>query len=79
MTISRLDQDRYFMCRMDDFKTLADVIEQVPLDLSVRYVFCLAPISVQKPFVVAALLIVYINYIIIKLCHFIVFIDGSEV
>jgi len=47
---SELDQDTFFMCKLDDFKFLADMIEHVPLSLRVRYVFCCAPISVKQPF-----------------------------
>ncbi|KAH9492113.1 RNA helicase [Bulinus truncatus] len=48
--ICALDSTTYFMCKMDDFKFLADMIEHVPLPLRVRYVFCCAPISVKQPF-----------------------------
>ncbi|XP_059175521.1 ATP-dependent RNA helicase SUV3 homolog, mitochondrial-like isoform X2 [Physella acuta] len=45
-----LDKNMFFMCKMDDFKFLADMIQHVPLPLRVRYVFCCAPISVKQPF-----------------------------
>ena len=51
MTLSQLDSDKYFMCNVDDFKFLADMIEHVPLNLRVRYVFCCAPIPKKQPFV----------------------------
>ncbi|XP_005092180.1 ATP-dependent RNA helicase SUPV3L1, mitochondrial [Aplysia californica] len=51
-----LDQDTFFMCKNDDFKFLADMIEHVPLSLRVRYVFCSAPISVKQPFACAMFL-----------------------
>lgn len=51
-----LDQDTFFMCKLDDFKFLADMIEHVPLSLRVRYVFCCAPISVKQPFACAMFL-----------------------
>ena len=51
MTLSQLDSDKYFMCNMEDFKFLADMIEHVPLSLRVRYVFCCAPIPKKQPFV----------------------------
>ncbi|KAI0231409.1 ATP-dependent RNA helicase SUPV3L1, mitochondrial [Lamellibrachia satsuma] len=51
VTLSELDNDRYFMCHIDDFKFLADMIEHVPLQLRVRYVFCCAPIMRKQPFV----------------------------
>jgi ATP-dependent RNA helicase SUPV3L1/SUV3 len=51
VTLSQLDNDKYFMCNVDDFKFLADMIEHVPLNLRVRYVFCCAPIPKKQPFV----------------------------
>lgn len=53
---SELDQDYYFMCKLDDFKFLADMIEHVPLSLRVRYVLCCSPISVKQPFACAMFL-----------------------
>ena len=41
----------YFMCNIDDFKFLADMIEHIPLPLRARYVFCCAPINKKLPFV----------------------------
>lgn len=51
VTLCQLDNDKYFMCNVDDFKFLADMIEHVPLQLRVRYVFCCAPIPKKQPFV----------------------------
>lgn len=51
VTLSQLDSDKYFMCNVDDFKFLADMIEHVPLALRARYVFCCAPIPKKQPFV----------------------------
>jgi hypothetical protein len=51
VTLSELDNDKYFMCNVDDFKFLADVIEHVPLPLRARYVFCCSPIPKKQPFV----------------------------
>jgi ATP-dependent RNA helicase SUPV3L1/SUV3 len=51
VTLSTLDNDKYFMCNVDDFKFLADMIEHVPLALRARYVFCCAPIPKRQPFV----------------------------
>ena len=56
VTLSQLDSDRYFLCKVDDFKFLADMIEHIPLQLRVRYVFCCAPISQNRPFVCAMFL-----------------------
>jgi len=46
-----VDDARYFMCNVDDFKFLADMIQHVPLPLRARYVFCCAPINRKMPFV----------------------------
>ncbi|KAL7677906.1 hypothetical protein ACOME3_004136 [Neoechinorhynchus agilis] len=49
--LCRLNSDLYFLCNIDDFKFLADLIDHVPLDLRSRYVFCCAPINKKEPFV----------------------------
>ncbi|XP_070539645.1 ATP-dependent RNA helicase SUPV3L1, mitochondrial-like [Ptychodera flava] len=46
----------YFVCNMDDFKFLADMIQHIPLDLRVRYTFCCAPINKKHPFVCTSFL-----------------------
>ncbi|KRZ60819.1 ATP-dependent RNA helicase SUPV3L1, mitochondrial [Trichinella nativa] len=51
VSLSAVDESRFFMCNVDDLKFLADMIEHVPLTLKVRYIFCMAPISRKKPFV----------------------------
>lgn len=51
VSICRMDNARYFMCHIDDFKFLADMIQHVPLPLRARYVFCCAPINRKVPFV----------------------------
>ena len=51
MHLCKLDHDNYFMCNMEDFKFLANMIEHIPLPLRVRYVFCCAPISSTQTFV----------------------------
>ncbi|KAK2145127.1 hypothetical protein LSH36_701g02017 [Paralvinella palmiformis] len=56
VTLSQLDSDRYFLCKVDDFKFLADMIEHIPVQLRVRYVFCCAPIAQNRPFVCAMFL-----------------------
>lgn len=62
VTLSQLDSDKYFMCNIDDFKFLADMIEHVPLQLRARYVFCCAPIPKKQPFVCAMFLKVLATY-----------------
>lgn len=51
MSLSTVDDALYFMCNIDDFKFLAEMIQHVPLPLRVRYVYCCAPINRRMPFV----------------------------
>ncbi|XP_077992177.1 ATP-dependent RNA helicase SUPV3L1, mitochondrial-like [Glandiceps talaboti] len=46
----------YFVCNMDDFKFLADMIQHIPLNLRVRYTFCCAPINKKHPFICTSFL-----------------------
>lgn len=56
VSLSTVDDSLYFMCNVDDFKFLADMIQHVPLPLRARYVFCCAPINRKMPFVCAMFL-----------------------
>jgi len=49
-SLCRLDDNLYFMCQMNDFKILADLIQSEDVPLRARYVFCCAPISSKKAF-----------------------------
>lgn len=51
VNLSTVDDSLYFICNIDDFKFLADMIQHVPLPLRARYVFCCAPINRKIPFV----------------------------
>ncbi|XP_030768265.1 ATP-dependent RNA helicase SUV3 homolog, mitochondrial isoform X2 [Sitophilus oryzae] len=51
VSLSTVDDSLYFMCNIEDFKFLADMIQHVPLSLRVRYVFCCSPINKKMPFV----------------------------
>lgn len=51
ITLCTVDDSLYFMCNMEDFKFLAEMIQHVPLPLRARYVFCCAPINRKMPFV----------------------------
>ncbi|KAL2083243.1 hypothetical protein ACEWY4_021016 [Coilia grayii] len=46
----------YFVCNIDDFKFLADMIQHIPLNLRARYVFCTAPINKKQPFLCTSFL-----------------------
>lgn len=50
--ICEYDSSVYFMCDMENFKTLARTIEHIKIPLRSRYVFCCAPINTKMTFVV---------------------------
>lgn len=50
VSLSQVD-GLYFVCNIEDFKFLADMIQHIPLNLRSRYVFCTAPINKKQPFV----------------------------
>ncbi|KAF7991407.1 hypothetical protein HCN44_002969 [Aphidius gifuensis] len=50
VALCTVDDSLYFMCNIDDFKFLADMIQHVSLPLRARYVFCCAPINKKIPF-----------------------------
>ncbi|TRY90541.1 hypothetical protein DNTS_002663 [Danionella cerebrum] len=50
VSLSQVD-GHYFVCNIEDFKFLADMIQHIPLNLRCRYVFCTAPINRKQPFV----------------------------
>lgn len=51
MTLSTVDNNNYFLCNLEDFKFLANMIEHIPLALKTRYALCCAPINRKQPFV----------------------------
>lgn len=51
VSLCTVDDSLYFMCNIEDFKFLAEMIQHVPLPLRARYVFCCAPINRRMPFV----------------------------
>ncbi|XP_005185526.2 ATP-dependent RNA helicase SUV3 homolog, mitochondrial [Musca domestica] len=51
VNLCTVDDSLYFMCNIEDFKFLAEMIQHVPLPLRARYVFCCAPINRKMPFV----------------------------
>ncbi|XP_038150558.1 ATP-dependent RNA helicase SUPV3L1, mitochondrial [Cyprinodon tularosa] len=55
VSLSQVD-GMYFVCNIDDFKFLADMIQHIPLNLRSRYVFCTAPINKKQPFVCTSFL-----------------------
>ncbi|XP_061670301.1 ATP-dependent RNA helicase SUPV3L1, mitochondrial isoform X1 [Syngnathoides biaculeatus] len=55
VSLSQVD-GLYFVCNIDDFKFLADMIQHIPLNLRSRYVFCTAPINKKQPFVCTSFL-----------------------
>uniref|UniRef100_A0A3P9K4L4 ATP-dependent RNA helicase SUPV3L1, mitochondrial n=1 Tax=Oryzias latipes TaxID=8090 RepID=A0A3P9K4L4_ORYLA len=55
VSLSQVD-GLYFVCNIDDFKFLADMIQHIPLNLRSRYVFCTAPINKKQSFVCTSFL-----------------------
>uniref|UniRef100_A0A8D0GHI6 ATP-dependent RNA helicase SUPV3L1, mitochondrial n=1 Tax=Sphenodon punctatus TaxID=8508 RepID=A0A8D0GHI6_SPHPU len=55
VSLSQVD-GLYFVCNVDDFKFLADMIQHISLNLRARYVFCTAPINRKQPYVCTSLL-----------------------
>ncbi|TRZ20719.1 hypothetical protein HGM15179_006383 [Zosterops borbonicus] len=55
VSLSQVD-GMYFVCNIDDFKFIADMIQHIPLNLRSRYVFCTAPLNRKEPFVCTTLL-----------------------
>ncbi|TNN52639.1 ATP-dependent RNA helicase SUPV3L1, mitochondrial [Liparis tanakae] len=55
VSLSQVD-GMFFVCNIDDFKFLADMIQHIPLNLRSRYVFCTAPINKKQPFVCTSFL-----------------------
>lgn len=51
VSLCKVDASYYFMCNLEGFKFLADMIQHVPLPLRARYVFCCSPINQKMPFV----------------------------
>lgn len=51
VNLCTVDDSLYFMCNIEDFKFLAEMIQHVPLPLRARYIFCCAPINKKMAFV----------------------------
>ncbi|XP_076762122.1 suv3 RNA helicase [Xylocopa sonorina] len=49
IALCELDDSLYFICNLEDFKFLADMIQHIPLPLRTRYVFCCAPVNRKVP------------------------------
>ncbi|XP_012343051.2 ATP-dependent RNA helicase SUV3 homolog, mitochondrial [Apis florea] len=49
IALCEVDDSLYFICNLDDFKFLADMIQHIPLPLSTRYLFCCAPVNRKVP------------------------------
>lgn len=60
VNLCTVDDSLYFMCNIEDFKFLAEMIQHVPLPLRARYVFCCAPINRKMPFVCSMFLKVHL-------------------
>lgn len=47
MDLARVDKENFFLCDMSDMKDIAATIDHIPLPLSARYAFCLAPVNLR--------------------------------
>ncbi|KAF6041183.1 hypothetical protein EB796_000521 [Bugula neritina] len=56
LSLMTIDGDKYFLCQIDQFKQIAEIIEHIEMPLRTRYVFCCAPIPLQSAFVTTMLL-----------------------
>ncbi|CAK9811539.1 ATP-dependent RNA helicase SUV3 homolog, mitochondrial [Anthophora plagiata] len=56
IALCELDHTLYFICNLDDFKYVADMIQHIPLPLRQRYVFCCAPVNRKIPLTCSMLL-----------------------
>lgn len=50
VTICKLDDSKYFMCQINDMKSIASMIDNIPLPLKARYTFSSAPVDLKNPF-----------------------------
>ena len=50
VSLSKIDDDKFFMCNLDDLKFLADTIQHIPIPIKQKYVLCCSPINNKEPF-----------------------------
>ena len=48
-----MDSSMYFLCNMEDFKFLATVIQNIPLELKDRYIYCCSPLDNKVSYICA--------------------------
>lgn len=51
ISMSTVDDNLYTLCKLDDLKFLADMLEHVRMPLKAKYTFCCAPINQKMPLV----------------------------
>ena len=51
VNLSTINDSLYFLCTIESFKFVANLIQDIPLPLRARYIFCCAPINKNMPFV----------------------------
>jgi hypothetical protein len=52
MSICRLDDGQYFMCKFDEIIFLAEIIDHIPIKIKEKYTFACSPISRKDSFVI---------------------------
>jgi hypothetical protein len=53
MTICRIDSGQYFLCNFEDIKSLAELIDHIPVKLKSKYIFATSPINRKEPYLLA--------------------------
>ncbi len=51
MSICKIDDGQYFLCKFEDIISLAEMIDHIPIKLRAKYTFATAPINLKQPFV----------------------------
>ena len=51
VSVCQVDTSNYFMCDLDAFKQLAELVQHIPLTMSTRYTLCTAPVDLNNSFI----------------------------
>lgn len=51
ISVCQVDTSNYFMCNLENFKQLAELIQHISLTIQSRYVLCTAPVDIDNSFI----------------------------
>lgn len=51
ISVCQVDTSNYFMCNLDAFKQLAELIQHIQLTMGNRYILCTAPVDLNNSFI----------------------------